>query len=119
VEKPETLKIPAPGVESAGVIPDGLSSSLAGLEATSQRLGVSAHNLANLTTQGVHPLRSQQMEDARGLPRVRAQRTRQPESVDLARERVDQLRAGTDFLASLRALDMQLELLGSLVDLRG
>jgi flagellar basal body rod protein FlgC len=96
---------------------DAVSSGLAGIAAASRRIGVAAHNIANLLTENLRPLRAHQLEGAQGLPVVEVEQAAQPEEVRLERELVDSELASVQFRASLRAIDTQLDLEGRVIDL--
>jgi flagellar hook protein FlgE len=96
---------------------DGIGAALSGIDAAHTRVRNSAHNVANLTTEEFHNLRTRQVEQPGGGVRAETVRDAEPRPVDLARERVDQILARVQAQASQRALETQLELTGSLVDL--
>jgi flagellar basal body rod protein FlgG len=96
---------------------DALSAALSGVRAAGVRLQVSAHNVANLGTDDFHPERVVQMDDALSGVQTRVERSPVPAEVDLASELVEQRLASLQGRASLRVLDVQLGLLGSLLDL--
>jgi len=93
-----------------------VNAPLAGIQAASERLATSAHNIANTRSKAFRPLHSVQVEDGAGNPRVLTRRAAKPAEVQVAHELVDQLLAKNDAMASLRALDAGLSLLGSLLD---
>jgi hypothetical protein len=96
---------------------DAVSAGLAGVRAGSARLGVAAHNVANLLTENVRPLQARQREGAQGLPEVEVRQAAQPEQVRLERELVSSELASIQFLASLRVIQSELELEGRVIDL--
>lgn len=100
------------------MISNAASAGLAGLEAATKRLEASAHNVANLNTRDFHPLQVQQAVDASGRPQATAKRSPKPQEVDLAREMVEQTKALVGGQAALRTLDAEIELKGSLIDLK-
>ena len=96
---------------------DATSAAISGLRAAGVRLGTSAHNVANLLTEDFRSERViQSDEPTRGVS-ARVERAPVPAEVDLASEFVDQDLAALQGRASLRVLDVQLDLLGSLLDL--
>ncbi len=98
---------------------DGLGIGLSGIRAAGTRLRSSAHNVANLLTGSFHPERVVQQERATGGVTAQVQRSAQPQPVDLAGELVDQQMASLQGKASMRAIDARLDMLGSLLDIRG
>ena len=96
---------------------DATSAALSGLRAAGARLGSSAHDVANLLTEDFHPERAVQSAEPTGGVSTRVERAPAPAEVDLASELVDQDLAALQGRASLRVLDVQLGLLGSLLDL--
>lgn len=93
------------------------SAGLSGLQAAGVRMSASAHNVANLQTEEFHPERVVQSERAEGGVSAHIERSAEPESVDLARELVDQRMADLQARASLRVIDTELEMLGSVLDI--
>lgn len=99
------------------MISDAASAGLAGINSATQRIGASAHNVANLNTQDFRPLEVRQAVDATDRPRATVERSKEAREVDLTREIVDQLRARIDFEASLRVIEADLETKGMLLDM--
>lgn len=93
------------------------SIALSGIAAAGVRMGVSAHNVANLTTEDFHPLRSYQESVAGGGTRVQVERSPTAETVDLAGEIVNQMTASLQARASMQVLKTDMGLIGSLLDL--
>lgn len=93
------------------------SIAAAGFDAAARRLGVTAHNLANLGTEGFRPLRARQVALESGGSAVQVEQVADPEPVDAAREFVEQIRASFQARASLRVLGVAAELSGRLVDI--
>lgn len=110
----------------------GISASLSGLLAFGRKLGVAAHNIANVHTDGFKKSRLQHIESAPPgngvVTRVQEIVTPGPtwyedtpqgsqsveqSNVDLGEEMVEMLVARRGFQANLRALQAQDELLGS------
>ena len=81
------------------------------------RLSASAHNVANLTTQDVRPLRAIQTEIVEGGATTRLARATTPAPVDLVHETLERSRATLQYTASLRLLAVEFDLRGQLVDL--
>ncbi|MCP5055585.1 MAG: flagellar basal body rod protein [bacterium] len=100
------------------MISNAASAGLAGLEAASKRLEASAHNVANVNTRNFHPVEVQQAVDASERPQAVATRSPEPQEVDLAREAVEQMKALVGGQAALRTLDAEMELKGSLLDIK-
>lgn len=98
---------------------DAIGSSLSGVRSAFARRNASAHNVANLLTEDFRPLRTRQLEVEAGGSRVEVERAATPETIDLARELVDSSVASVQAKASLRVLDTNLDLVGSLIDTLG
>ena len=93
-----------------------LFDALSGVRSSGRQLQASSHNVANLLTEDFHPVHTVQSELREGGSRVEAQRSANPEPVDLAGEFVDQSLAGLQLRASLRVIDTGLDLLGEISD---
>ncbi len=91
--------------------------ALSGMRSAQTRVAVSAHNVANLLTQDFRPQRAVQTSRAGGGAEASVATSPAPESVSLEREIVDQIVAKTQFKASARVLDAELEMRGSLLDI--
>ncbi len=98
---------------------DAIGSSLSGVRSAFERRNASAHNVANLLTEEFRPLRARQSEVEAGGSRVEIERAARPETVDLAKELVDSSLASVQAKASLRVLDTDLDLVGTLIDTLG
>ncbi len=96
---------------------DAFSAALSGLESSSRRQAVSAHNVANLNSEDFRPLRAEQTERKGGGSETRITQAPTPEPVELSREIVEQIRARVQFEASLGVLETRSDLTGRLVDL--
>ncbi|MFQ5514898.1 MAG: flagellar basal body rod protein [Myxococcota bacterium] len=94
-----------------------LSIALSGIEAAEQRIGTASHNVANLLTDDFHPLRTTQSARASGGVSTRTERSEDPAEVSLAHELVGAELASVQARASLRVADVELDLLGRLIDL--
>ncbi len=93
-----------------------LGAALSGIQSASRRQAVSAHNVANLTTEDVRPLRAVQSERAEGGSEVRVTRFEEPRPVELSHEIVEQIRARLQLEASVGVLRATSETTGTLVD---
>lgn len=96
---------------------DAFSAALSGLESSATRHAVSAHNVANLTSEDFRPLRAQQSEREGGGSQTTVRQADDPAPVELSHEVVEQIRARVQFEASLGVLRTTSELTGQLVDL--
>lgn len=96
---------------------DGMGIALSGMQSAQTRVAVSAHNVANLLTEGFHPQRAAQTSLASGGSRATVSTAPVAEPVDLDREVVDQIVAKTQYAASARVLGVELDLKGSLLDI--
>lgn len=94
-----------------------LSIAVAGFRAASFRLSASAHNLANLGTEGFRPLRARQSAQPGGGVEATFSRAEAPEAVDVGRELVEQLRARLQAGASLLVVGEAQKTHGRLIDL--
>lgn len=94
-----------------------LSTAMSGISAAQERLRASAHNVANLETQGAKPVQVDMSTQPEGG--VRAQQ-RQSEQVGISAERelVEQRAATYTFVANLRVLQTQLRAEGTLLDIQ-
>ncbi|MFO1217947.1 MAG: flagellar basal body protein [Burkholderiaceae bacterium] len=91
------------------------SIALSGLQAAQQRMGASAHNIANAQTPGFHRQLVQQQASPDGG--VATQLAGSPlEGDSLAEDIVAMKSAALEFKANLRVLRTQDQLLGSLLD---
>ncbi len=100
------------------MISNAASAGLAGFEASSKRLETSAHNVANVNTRNVHPVEIQQAVDASERPQATTKRSSKPKAVDAAKESVEQTKALVTGGATLKTLDAEFKLIGSLVDIK-
>jgi flagellar hook-associated protein FlgK len=91
--------------------------ALSGMRSAQTRVAVSAHNVANLLTEGFSPQRAVQTSLPAGGSHAMVATSPAPEPVSLEREIVDQIVAKTQFKASARVLDVDLEMRGSLLDI--
>ena len=96
---------------------DTLGIAMSGLHSAEVRLAASAHNVANLTTEGFRPVRVVQEEGAFGGSRARVDRAADPVPVDLVHEMLEQSRASLQYTASARLFVVESELRGQLADL--
>lgn len=91
--------------------------ALTGVHAAQNRMAVAAHNVANWRTPQFHPLRVTQTTAEGGGVAAEITRSPEPEALDLAREFVDTMLARTQFGASLRVIEVNSEVSGTLVDM--
>lgn len=91
--------------------------ALSGMRSAQTRVAVSAHNVANLLTSDFRPQRPVQTSRASGGAEVAVATSATAEPVSLEREIVDQIAAKTQFKASARVLEADLEMRGSLLDI--
>ena len=96
-----------------------VGSALSGVQSAFERRNVAAHNVANLQTEDFRPLRARQVEASPSGSRVEVEQSAEPREVDLASELVGASVASTQARASLRVLDTELDLVGSLIDTLG
>ncbi len=95
---------------------DPLSVGISGSNAAAVRLGNSAHNLANMLTQDFHSRRTHQVERSGGG--VDALTGVDPEpGVNVAREFVDQAASKFQSEASVRVINADLQLKGTILDI--
>ena len=94
------------------------SIATSGLQAAQQRLQASAHNVANLQTEGFHrvEVRQQAREDGGGVD-ASTRRAEQPGAA-LEADVVDQLAAKNAFVANLAVFRTSDRMLGQLFDER-
>lgn len=108
--------------------------SLTGLRAFSRKLGVSAHNVANVNTDGFRPGRTQMVEEARGGVQARVENpppapvSFDPQGenpapplsqTDLGTETVQMVVAKRSYQANLKALQTAEEAEKSVLDILG
>lgn len=96
---------------------DTLGVALSGMQVASTRVAVSAHNVANLLTDGFRPQRVVQTSQASGGAQAAVATAPAPAPVELDREIVGQIEAEAQFKASARVLEVGLSLRGSLLDM--
>ena len=96
---------------------DPLQSALSGIQSAHARIGVSAHNLANLGTEEFKPLYARQISRSEGGSEVHLQQDPNPRDVDVARELVDQMLASHQAEASARVVETVNELKGTIIDM--
>ena len=94
-----------------------LAVGVSGLHSAQVRLAASAHNVANLTTEGFRPVRTIQAEGVAGGSTARIDQVRSPAEVDLIHETVERARASLQYTASLRLIAVEADLWGQLADL--
>jgi flagellar hook protein FlgE len=91
--------------------------AMSGMTAATTRLGVSAHNVANVQTPAFRRQQVlQQTQTGGGVATSIVQAN--DSGTDLATEAVQQMTALYSFKANLRTVQVEHEMLGSLIDLR-
>lgn len=117
-----TAAVPAPllrpGSDNAPVMSTLSAISLSGMNAAQTALGVSAHNVANLSTTGFHRQQLTQSAAAGGGVTTSLGEALQPGS-DVAGDLVNQLVAKNQFLANLAVFKTGDRMMGTLLDVRG
>jgi flagellar hook-associated protein FlgK len=93
-----------------------LSTALSGLSAANERLRASAHNTANLSTEGFRRERVEAQTTASGGVQTDTTRVPAP-GTDLAAEVVERKSATYAFVANLRVLQTQMRAEGALLDI--
>ena len=95
-----------------------MDASITGIRAASDRLAVSAHNVANINTPNFKALRAvaHELPTQRG---VSVYTVRSDSGADLGTEMVDQLVTLRYAQANMKVLRVQSDLMGSLVNLWG
>ena len=96
---------------------DTLGIALSGMQSAQTRVAVSAHNVANLLTEGFRPQRAVQTSVAAGGSQAGVETAPSPEPVSLDQEIVDQIVAKHQYQASARVLGISAQMRGSLFDL--
>lgn len=111
----------------------GVSSSLSGLSAFTRKLSNTAGNVANVNTDGYKKTTATIVEDKNGLPRVNIDKpdipctivqetdgtVRELSNVELAGEFPRMMISRRGYEANIKALQLQNETLGSLLDIIG
>ncbi|MCW5643134.1 MAG: flagellar basal body rod protein [Rhodoferax sp.] len=93
------------------------SIALSGMQAAQTRLRASAHNVANLSTEGFRRQEVQQTAHSRGGVRTEVVRSTVP-GPDLVRDTVERLQARNVFMANLAVFKASDQLAGALLDTR-
>lgn len=96
-----------------------LGIALSGMQSAQKRVGVSAHNVANLLTEDFRPQRATQTSLASGGSSVQVTQSASSEPVSLEREIVGQIMASTQYSASARVFEVGAEMRGRLIDILG
>lgn len=96
---------------------DAMGIALSGMQSAQTRVAVSAHNVANLLTDGFRPQRAVQTSSAAGGSQASVATAAAPEPVSLDQEIVDQIVAKSQYKASARVLGISADMRGSLLDL--
>jgi flagellar hook protein FlgE len=97
---------------------DALSVAVTGITSASRRISVASHNLANIETEGFTPLQSRQSSVAPAGSEVEILRAEHPAPPDIATEIVGMNVAKLQAKASMRVIETELDLLGSLLDIK-
>ena len=96
---------------------DAIGIALSGMQSAQTRVAVSAHNVANLLTDGFRPQRAVQTSVSAGGSQASVAMAASPESVSFDQEIIDQIVAKNQYEASARVLSVSAEMRGSLLDL--
>ncbi|MCR5083946.1 MAG: hypothetical protein K6A65_00385 [Succinivibrionaceae bacterium] len=96
----------------------GMDISASGIGVAQSFLGSSAHNVANLGTEGFHPQRMQAAERPQGGAEVAQVQRSQAVGADAAAELTGQQSSSVLYRANAKALEVQDQVLGSLLDTR-
>jgi flagellar hook protein FlgE len=91
--------------------------AFSGMNAATARLGVSAHNVANVQTVGFRRQQLQQQTQAGGGVTTSVTQAEEAGS-DLAADAVQQMTALYSFKANLRTVQVEHDMLGSLLDVK-
>ena len=111
----------------------GVSSSLSGLAVFGNRLSVSAHNVANVNTDEYKRTDAAIVEDRQGLPRLYTRKVETPgpiieepdgtrrelSNVELEREVPHMAISQRGYEANIKALEVQNEMIGTLLEMIG
>ena len=93
------------------------SIALSGITSGTKRIEAASHNIANLQTEDFHPVRVRQSALAEGGSIAEVERAPEPEPVSLAHELIESELAAVQIKASARMAEIDLEVLGSLLDI--
>jgi flagellar basal body rod protein FlgG len=96
---------------------DALSIALSGISGAHKRVEAASHNVANLLTEDFRPVRVLQSSRASGGSTVEVEQAAEPEPVSLAREFIESDLAAIQAKASARIVEVDLDMLGSLLDI--
>jgi flagellar basal body rod protein FlgG len=97
---------------------DGLRVAASGLEAAHVRMRNSAHDVANLVTDGFRPHETRNVEQAGGGVEAQTLVAPEPRDVSIAHELVDQMLAVVQARASARVFAAEVETRGALLDIK-
>jgi flagellar hook protein FlgE len=103
---------------------DVTAASLSGLQVSAQRVATAANNIANSTTPGYQTQRLDQEDQIQGGVRPTALQTSREvkdagsNDVDLATEAVALKTGGLGYEANLKVLQVQNQLLGTVMDMK-
>ncbi|MCP4037509.1 MAG: flagellar basal body rod protein [bacterium] len=95
---------------------DTLSIARSGMESAQVRMRNSAHNVANMVTEGFRNHRTVQVSRAGGGSAASTTIDNGPRPVSLVNEIAEQSRASFQFKASARTLETALDMKGTLLD---
>lgn len=96
---------------------DGFSANVSALGALGTSLDVSAHNIANVSTEGYTPYRATLSENAAGGVHAEVSRLSGSQGVDLATEMVGMMRTSTAYSANAVMIRAQEETTGAVLNL--
>ena len=96
---------------------NAFSIALSGISAAHSRVQAAAHNVANLQTEGFRPLKVHQISLLEGGVRPVVTQAEEPEPVSIAAEFVGSRLAVIQARSSAVVVEIETELLGSLLDL--
>lgn len=91
------------------------SIALSGLQAAQTRLDASAHNIANLQTENFHRQEVAQQSVEAGGTTASVRRAEAPGAA-LPQDLVEQISAGYSFVANLKVIETEKQMMGALLD---
>ncbi len=93
------------------------SIALSGVQAASTRMDAAAHNIANAQTQGFHrEVVKQQTQETAGVVTSVGQASEV--GADLATDLIEQKQASYQYKANLKTIEVQNQMLGSVLDVK-
>lgn len=93
-----------------------LHAALSGIAAAHERVNTASHNVANFLTEDFRPLKTRQFSQETGGVTAETEQSPEPEEVQIAKEFVEADLAGVQAKASAQILQVEDEILGSLLD---